>query len=434
MKQFFKGDADQATLDKLVKDGGYDDWVKLFKAKLNWVNWDEHEVPVLGPWYNLSGTPADSVWRVRANPYHYMADSAGNQLPYFHEWVSEMSNDAQIMALKQIAGGTNFQRRGVNQSKLTLFMLNKDKNDYDILFTPSDRLTVGVSFNLTSEADEYLTSLMRKFDYRLALSHAIDRDEVHMSVFDGLGYTGNAALPDISPYYLGKEFDTIGTAFDKAKATSLLDGLGLKKDADGFYLRADNGKRIQPLLWAPPGGSGGQASTDVETAELIVQHWANIGIDAKLKVSTWPDPINLLQMNMGLGYFEPVNGGNYDQCGGYLQHDFYESNGEKGIDPATVSDFLPGKVKVYESMRGLKKATTYPEIIELGKVVVQNCVENVYMIGVVKAAPTVRGAMMIVHKDLRGVPLQIYSGGGGPHTEILWFDTPTGSIEANANK
>ena len=167
---------------------------------------------------------------------------------------------------------------------------------------------------------------------------------------------------------------------------------------------------------------------------MIVQHWANIGIDAKLKLSTWPDPFNLIQMNMGLGYFEPVNGGNYDQCGGTLQHDFYESGGKDGIDPATVSDFLPGKVEVYEAMRALKKATTYPEIIELGKIVVRNCVENIYMIGLVKASPTVRGAMMIVHKDLRWVPKQIYSGGGGPHTELLWFDTPTGSIEANANK
>ena len=97
-----------------------------------------------------------------------------------------------------------------------------------------------------------MRKLIRTRDFRLALSHAIDRKTINEVVYFGLGTPSQAVTSPYSPWgrttdegkKLMEEWRTLATEYDVDKANTLLDGIGLdKKDSDGYRLRSD-GKRL----------------------------------------------------------------------------------------------------------------------------------------------------------------------------------------------
>ena len=86
-----------------------------------------------------------------------------------------------------------------------------------------------VAFNPTYTADPAIGKLMATKDFRIALSYAINRDEIKESVFLGLGEARQAVPAPSHPYFPGKEWAKKYTEFDRDKANKMLDALGLTK-------------------------------------------------------------------------------------------------------------------------------------------------------------------------------------------------------------
>ena len=84
-----------------------------------------------------------------------------------------------------------------------------------------------------------------------------------------------------NPFYPGSEYEKKYAIRNLEKSTAILDKLGLdRKDSEGYRLRADNSDRLVITL-----SVASQSLIDFEgIAELLVNHWRDVGIYIHLSV------------------------------------------------------------------------------------------------------------------------------------------------------
>ena len=82
------------------------------------------------------------------------------------------------------------------------------------------------TFNQTYDKDPVVAELLQTKDFRIALSYAIDRDEIKESVFLGLGEARQPVPAPWHPYYPGDEVAQKYTEFDQRKPTNSSMALG----------------------------------------------------------------------------------------------------------------------------------------------------------------------------------------------------------------
>ena len=123
-------------------------------------------------------------------------------------------------------------------------------------------------------ADDPRRGWLQSLDWRLAVSHAVDRDEFANTIYLGLAEPifgpitpGNRTwyLPDLPTY-----------PYDLPRARALLDGLGLS-DRDGDGMREDRGGRpVQFTLLTLQGNTSRERAAQVLQADL---RQVGIGVD-----------------------------------------------------------------------------------------------------------------------------------------------------------
>ena len=84
-----------------------------------------------------------------------------------------------------------------------------------------------ITFNQTYQNNLAIGDLLRNKDFRVALSYAINRNEIKEAAFLGLGQPRQPVAAPWHPYYPGDEWAFKYTEYDPAKANELLDGIGL---------------------------------------------------------------------------------------------------------------------------------------------------------------------------------------------------------------
>src|SRR5262249_31291863 len=101
LKQFLPKYSSEENVNRMAKAEGYDTWVKALHFKKDWSL--NPEVPTLGPWRTVRpiNTP---TWVLERNPYYYVVDNAGNQLPYIDRVVLTLAEDPEVLNLRAIAG------------------------------------------------------------------------------------------------------------------------------------------------------------------------------------------------------------------------------------------------------------------------------------------------------------------------------------------
>ena len=200
---------------------------------------------------------------------------------------------------------------------------------------------------------------------------------------------------------------------------------GLKKDAEGFYLRPDGKGRIVPVMWHSPGHENVYGE---EIGPLVAEDWRAVGIDGQLKVAVWPDPRNKEMIEVGRAESDPFTGFFAYTQGAHLVDDWYNTGGAEGVDPSTV-DYLKDFVTLYKLFDQGRLSGDVHERIAIGKQMIALHVDNVYGIGLVRGSPA--GSFIFVNRDLKGVPLQPRAGEVGflYHSELYFFDTASGNRE-----
>jgi ABC-type transport system substrate-binding protein len=116
--------------------------------------------------------------------------------------------------------------------------------------------------------------------HRIAMSYAINRNEIKESAFLGLGEPRQPVAAPWHPYYPGDAYAKKYTEYRPDEANRLLDGVGLnRKDAEGFRLFPGTNRRVTVELSVVP-----VFGPWPDIAQLIARNWERVGIRTIVQV------------------------------------------------------------------------------------------------------------------------------------------------------
>ena len=281
LKQFLPKYANggKEALDKMAQEKKLQSWVDMWgkggdmtgpigSYLLN------KDLPTLNAWMMTKVLPDDPL-RMERNPYYWQVDTEGNQLPYIDAVEHSFFENTEVFNLWIAQGKIDLQNRHVEPGNFTFFKENESKGGYRVIQWRS--ASTESYFPNQNTPDPVLRDLFAKPQFREALNVAINRKEISEVVFNGLLKPRQYSPVPGSPEY-DKEMESRWTEYDVKKANDLLDGLGLKKGADGIRLRPDG----QPLaLTIEHSTAPGAATNDMH--EMVRRAWTAIGINTSVK-------------------------------------------------------------------------------------------------------------------------------------------------------
>ncbi len=265
--------------EKNATDAGLSGWGEAMMLNCGVRRNRNADRPTLAAWiqqvdYDGINTPVTFV----RNPYYFKVDQEGNQLPYIDNLSMTQVEDANSIVLMGIAGELDFTNRHIdNVANKPVFFDNQEKGDYHIYDTiVADMNTAIIQLNLNYDDDGF-RELFQNKDFRIALSHGIDRQEIIDVVYAGLGEPYQAAPRPESPFYdeeLAKQY----TEWDPDLANQMLDDIGLtERNGDGIRLLPD-GRPISIRI-----DTTTDLGTYLDILELVALHWEEIGIDLDVR-------------------------------------------------------------------------------------------------------------------------------------------------------
>jgi peptide/nickel transport system substrate-binding protein len=270
LKNFHKKYQDEFRLSALMKENRVKKWADLHIKMAREYRPENPELPTLYPWQNKTAPPSEQFIFER-NPYFHRVDENGRQLPYIDRFVLNVSSSSIIPA-KTGAGESDLQAAGIDFADYTFLKDAEDRYPVKVdlwKMTRGSRLAILPNLNC---GDDVWRGLFRDVRVRRALSLAIDRHEINMAVFYGLGTpSADTVLPE-SPLYK-PEYAKAWIDHDPDKANQLLDEAGLhNRNDDGLRLLPD-GRPAEITIETP-----GESTLDTDVLELVTDHWRKIGI------------------------------------------------------------------------------------------------------------------------------------------------------------
>jgi len=270
LKKYHAKYADPANLARLAAAEKRANWASLHNKIDNMVENDNPDLPTLDAWMMQTRPPAIRFVAVR-NPYYHRVDSNGLQLPYLDRVVMAQA-DPKLIPAKAGAGEADVQFRTIAFSNFTFLKENEKRAGYRTLLWKTAKGSHFTLYPNLNANDKIWRALLRDARFRLALSHAIDREAVNQSLFYGLALESNNTVLPESPLFRPM-YQTRGIDFDLAAANKLLDELGLaKRGPDGIRLLPD-GRPMEIII-----ETAGEVSEQIDILELIAETWAKVGI------------------------------------------------------------------------------------------------------------------------------------------------------------
>ncbi|MEZ4865948.1 MAG: ABC transporter substrate-binding protein [Caldilineaceae bacterium] len=402
LSQFHPDYAAEDELAQKLADSGFEQWFQLFNQMAD-PN-QNPESPVVAAWVVESAITTQRMV-LKRNPYYWKVDPEGNQLPYIDEITLDFVDNIDIANLRAIGGEVDMQARHILINNYPVLIDGAEKGDYRVLLWPSaGGADAGLMFNQTYDVDPEVAGLLTNKDFRIALSYAIDREEINESAFLGLGQARQLVPPSDSPLYPGDEYAYKYTEFDPGQANEILDGLGLdQKNAEGFRLFPSGNEVVINLAAVPAFGPW------VDVAELVASYWQDVGIKTavdvqerslhyermsanQLEVAIWDTggaehPFTYPYWTMPYADISRI---------GPLIGIWYQSNGASGVEP-------DGDLRRVLELTEQGKGVSEEERIQLGKEIFQLNAENIWTIGTVGLSPMVMG-VVVVKNNFRNVP------------------------------
>ncbi len=400
LKQFLPKYSSEDEVNAKAKAAGYENWVQHLHFKKDWSL--NPEVPTLGPWRTVKpiNTP---IWVLERNPFYYIVDTDGNQLPYIDRVQLTLAEDLEVLNLRAISGEYDEQARHIDLGKLPVILDNQKKGNYtlhlDLAYNGADTvLQINQSFKADPEIRKWLTNT----DFRRALSLGVDRDQLNQTFWLGIGTPGSTVPAESMPQNPGPEWRKKWSIHDPKQANEILDKIGLsKKDGEGYRLRTDNGERLRIQIQAV------QAFLPwPKQSEMIADQWRKIGIQAEVKELERNLAMTRVRNNehhimvwtnggTELLYLFPRHAIPVDPTEAYMGPEYavwFASNGAQGTKPDD-----PELLKIYDLFReasGLKQEGRNDNAKEIWKILV----EQQYGIGTVGQSPALMGVRIVSNK------------------------------------
>ena len=397
LSQFHPKYQDKATLDKMVKDAGYEHWYQLLNSKTNPRNNLDH--PVLYAWHLIVAPPKIPIV-IERNAYYWKVDPEGNQLPYIDRLEFMLVEGKAQLNIRAIQGETDMQLRHISFGNYPLFQENKEKGDYRLILWDSGEWETMIGINHTNQ-DLVLREIVQDKRFRFACSLGMNREEIIEAAYLGLTEPNQVSPLKTSPHYWEPQAKDM-TEHDPDRANAYLDEMGLtERDSEGYRLRLD-GKRLTLVY----------EYTDIFGAwgiigELLVQHWKDIGIELIVKEGA-RELIGLRMASnevdvavfQGAAEFDPLiqprpfMAGTWQGSWGQEYAKWWNSGGAEGIEP--TGDVL----KLFEIWEEIKVTVDEQEQIRLFRQMLEINRDNLFHIGISTPPPV----LLVVKNDLRNVP------------------------------
>ena len=292
--------------------------------------------------------------------------------------------------------------------ELPLYVENMERGDYSIYGWPAlGGADLGLEVNQTYNADPEIGRLLRTKDFRIAMSHALNREGINETGQLGLGVIQNREFLTRGRRIIPADDSLTQLYMDHGpdKANKMLDDLGLSnKDSKGFRT-LPNGERLS-INFVFSGSHGRPV-----IGELLKAHLAEVGIDVSLDISgEWYKPFRAVDRVLQHQY-EPVSPHRQpvdalpDQLHSVprdllrprdADREVLWTDGEEGMAPVADPSFLPlappnafpadhaGWFKSLheDTIAGFANSTFDPARVELGKNMYRNHAENLLAVHV----------------------------------------------------
>jgi peptide/nickel transport system substrate-binding protein len=406
LKKFHPAYTAKEEIDRQVQAAGFKTWTELFATRA--APPENPERPTMAAWMPVTRV-SDPVFTLRRNPYFLGVDTAGNQLPYIDEVRFTYFADTQALNLAAIAGNFDMQARHIQMTNYPVFKEQEKTGKYRVITWPtfggSDAV---IAFNTTYKADPEIGKLMATKEFRIALSLAINRDQIKESVFLGLGEARQGVPAPWHPYFPGAEWATKYTEFKRDEANKMLDQLGLtKRDGQGIRLMANGKPATLEISVVPAFG----AWPDV--AQLVAKDWEAVGVktvvqireralhfkmrDAnELMTEIWNEDTTAFPFT-GNAKVDPRNSPILTL--GPLYYQWITSKGKEGVEPIEPIKKIMQLVDTARTVGPQGQVKAAQELFRIWA-------DNVFEIGTIGLTPMIQG-VVVVNSKFHNVPATI---------------------------
>lgn len=386
LEQFHLDFNEDANAD--AQAAGFSDWLEQITTKIDSTGaarWRDASRPVLNPWQLTEAYDGTGQVVAERNPYFHKVDTEGQQLPYIDRVTYDVMEDVQGIVLKAINGEIDFQNRHIERTDTRpLIVQNQERGDYSLwIAQPAWSNAMMIMLNQTHK-DPELREVFANKDFRIGLSHAINRDELNQVIYAGQAQPYQAApRPDTELY--DEELATQYLEHDLDLANQHLDRVLPETDDDGFRL-LPSGERLSFAVNVLT-----SRQHHIDALELIKNYWADVGVEMLVRpversLSTSIRQTNDHDANVWIG------GGGYDMLGlldpkWYFPHEFESTfAGAWGIydqDPGDPNAEEPDaeaerQQQLYEEV---KAASTIDEQLAIMKDILAITEDEFYVIG-----------------------------------------------------
>lgn len=379
---------------ELIKQANVKDWAQLLRNNCGDIEiparWSNPARPVMDPWVikePYTGSATKVV--LERNPYFWQVDDKGNQLPYFDRIQFQLISEVETILLAAINGQLDYQQRHISSiQNRPVLAENQNKGNYKLL--PSRGINAnqaGLWLNHSTQ-NAKLRNLIRNKDFRIALSHAIDRSEINDIVYLGQTQPWQSGPQKTSKFY-NEKLATQFLKLDTKKSDELLDKIGLKKGSDGFRQYPDGGRVSMSMIVMISNAAL------METSELLRKHFAKVGVELVINSSErslFYDRANNNQYDISLDVFSGGLDPTFNPRPWLAVHPtesrmslpwvrWYLSGGKQGEEPSAS---MKKRLDLYDKWQVAK---TPAEADNLFKQILEEAANEFEVIGTVVPAP-----------------------------------------------
>jgi len=210
------------------------------------------------------------------NPYYWKVDTAGNQLPYVDRLVFDVISDLNVIQLKFLSGELDLIGRYSHLASYPVLKADEGRGIYKLHFSgPGPGPVYYLNFQTP---DPQLRAAIRDKRVRIALSHAINREEVNQILYHNLLEPCGFSFRRPCPYFSEEDYLRY-SEYDPEKSRRLLEEAGyVDADGDGFR-EFEDGRRFALTLNA----AMGYGYEDI--CEFVAEYWGEVGVKVYLNIA-----------------------------------------------------------------------------------------------------------------------------------------------------
>lgn len=284
----------------------------------------------------------------RRNPFYWRKDAAGQPQPYIERIVTQIigSEDGQLLSFRS----GDLDNLSVKPESFQLMKQEEKRGKYKIYNAGPETGSRFITFNLNKAkndkgqpfVDPIHSQWFNNLAFRQAIAHAIDRERMKTSIYQGIGGLQNSPLDNKNPFYLPPEKGGKAYNYDPALSKNLLKEAGFQTNAKGELLD-QSGNRVQFVLLVKS-----EEKSRVSAAAQIQQDLTQLGMKVDLQVLAFNSVIKKLTSRnwecyvggFGGGGADPHSASNIWRVNGAL-HQFNQGpkSGEPLISGWEVSDW-----------------------------------------------------------------------------------------------